>query len=238
MAGTWICSPLWARWLLGLRASLCRTGAQRCTRETAVWDNAERSDSLSPLLGSYFQALTPAFSLHCIFIARVCSYAPVTPSLTCQSAFIPDPSDLCGLVCHWAVADLVYCPHWSCHSLAGSTSRLDLGPALWFWTCLRIGTLSWTLLLSLDVSCSPCWAAVSLCSSPLLLPASLSCLAPCLPCWAACFCYSLTLAIVTFFNPDLITDIIYLHLDLWVLNLMIRFLEALQIEHPNMCNHV
>lgn len=228
-----MCSPLWARWLLGLRASLCRTAAQLCTRETVVWDNAERSDRLSPLLGNSFQALTPAFT------ARVCSYAPVTPSLTCQSAFIPNPSDLYGHVCHWAVADLVYCPHiWSCHSLADSTSCLDLGPALWVWTCLRIGTLSWTLLLSLDVSCSPCRAAVSLCSSSLLLPALLSCLAPCLPCWAAWFCYYLTLVIVTFFNPDLITDIICLHLELWVLNLMIRFLEALQIEHPNMCNHV
>lgn len=44
--------------------------------------------------------------------------------------------------------------------------------------------------------------------------------------------------IYIFLNPDLITGIIYLHLDLWLLNLVIRFLEALQVEQPIMGNHI
>lgn len=160
------------RWLLGLTASLGNAAAQPCTRETAMWENTERSDSLSPLLRTSFQAQALAFSLHSIFAAHVWPYAPMTPALTCQSAFIPDWPNLCGLVCHWTVADLVYCLQtWSCHSLADSTSWLDLGPASWLWTCLRIGILSWTLLLSPDLSCSPCW----------LLWAIALCLCPCLP---------------------------------------------------------
>lgn len=186
-----------------------------------------------PVAWEVLSSSDPCLHCPCLFICP-CDSIPDLPI-----CLHPKPIWSLWTCLSLAVADLVYCPHiWSCHSLADSTSCLDLGPALWVWTCLRIGTLSWTLLLSLDVSCSPCRAAVSLCSSSLLLPALLSCLAPCLPCWAACFCYSLTLVIVTFFNPDLITDIICLHLELWVLNLMIRFLEALQIEHPNMCNHV
>lgn len=148
--------PFWGSWLPGLRASLGSAAVQPCNRKTLCEKNLWEVRACPPLPGTAFK---PRLWVSAVATLPMPRHVPPWPqpcpadlpsSQTCLISV-----DLSG--CHWAVAGLVYCLQtWSCHWLADLASWLDLGPAPWLWTCLRTGSLSWTSLLSLDLSCLPC----------------------------------------------------------------------------------